>query len=217
MLRITTVLALTILMCQMPAYGDGITDVRPITITVVDKVSKKPLRDVLVTYILQGYKYKKRVLFFFKRIEPDIKKINFIKRQAYTDESGRVIFDQPELRLSRNVLFGSGERLDAEKIFINAKLDQDHPWSKALAADMPKWDRIDLLAGITVGHPQDNQMLVAVDLRYHKAYIHSTLWPSNVDPRKLSSADTEVLWISEGLSKQREELTIALARADNQQ
>lgn len=87
--------------------------VRPVTIKVVDSVTKLPIGNIPVYYMISSYRDKMFVLFVIPRPDPEIVTEYNLARKYYTNRNGEVII--PENR----ILIGLNKRIYNEEIYIN--------------------------------------------------------------------------------------------------
>jgi hypothetical protein len=177
--------------------------VRPIKIKVVDAVTKKPLEGITVNYILQTYTFKKRVLLFFKNIEPKIKSNIELSEKRFTDENGEVNFPLRELEIKRN------RALEEEKIIINLAVDMENDLVQKL---IPSYENeLDFMNHI-MGTPwKSSKYLINPNNKYKGFYLHSRQgW---IDLSKYPDTKQEkfnILWNIESMTTKSEEFTIEL-------
>lgn len=89
-----------------------IAQVRPITIKVIDKETKAPMKNVQVYYAVKSWRYTPKVLFVIPNPDPSSWSTEVVER-VYTDDSGVVSFGPRSLLLRRS------EKIFGEYIYIN--------------------------------------------------------------------------------------------------
>lgn len=133
-------------------------EVRPITVRVVDAVTKAPLSDVPIAYVLHTYVSRPSALGIVPNPEGIGQRLAY-RARGRTDRRGEATFSGGSLQLRAD------ERLDDEVVLVNLEVDMAHPDARSLletlrsrCRDIPQ----------TCGGPPDD-LEVALDLTHIKS------------------------------------------------
>lgn len=179
--------------------------VRPITIKVIDKETKMPLRDIPVYYGVISLRSNPKILFVIPNPEPDTF-IFQITDKAYTDASGVVSFSPHTLLLRKS------EKIYEELVYINLDLSE---WSRKAYFWIGKGNinwTIQAIRSCGIGFKERDFMNPFKD--YRGFYICSANWIFNSSEYATNRGEVaDIMWNSKGLLEKDQSFVIELERS----
>ncbi|MDD2630624.1 MAG: hypothetical protein PHV61_10770 [Limnochordia bacterium] len=131
-------------------------EIRPLTITVIDSLTKEPVEGAVVYYKLDGYRQFSSLGL---PLPATVLRVVMMEK-TYTDENGVVIFPR------RRIRFETFEHFFAEVVFINLEKapppEEDNPGEFFSCLPEGRFNPIDHLKGAFIGNHQSKGMELPV-------------------------------------------------------